>query len=102
MIEGLNFKRSMKIAVAIGLFFVVIAAGTLAFIYAGVYDIAATKPHFAVTQWVLRTVMDYFRRRTSRTQHFANSNSNNNHQASWQGKNCYHRIPDRKRNADWI
>ena len=56
----------MKIAAAIGLFFAVVAAGTLAFIYAGVYDIAATKPHFAVSQWVLRTVMERSVKRQAR------------------------------------
>ena len=56
----------MKIAAAIGLFFVVVAGGALAFIYAGIYDIAATKPHFAVTQWVLRTVMERSVKRQAR------------------------------------
>lgn len=56
----------MKIVAAIGLFFVVIAAGALAFIYSGVYDIAATRPHFAVTQWVLRTVMERSVKRQAR------------------------------------
>lgn len=56
----------MKIVAAIGLFLVVIAAGALAFIYSGVYDIAATRPHFAVTQWVLRTVMERSVKRQAR------------------------------------
>ena len=48
----------MKIAAAVGLFFAVFAAGTLAFIYLGIYDVAATTPHFSVTHRVLRTVME--------------------------------------------
>lgn len=56
----------MKIAAAIGLFFAVVAVGAVAFIYAGVYDIGATKPHFAVTQWVLRTVMERSVKRQAR------------------------------------
>ena len=56
----------MKITVAIALFFAVVAAGTLAFIYSGVYDIAATKPHFAVTQWALKTVMERSVKRQAR------------------------------------
>ena len=56
----------MKIGVAIAVFFSVLSAGTLAFIYSGVYDIAATKPHFAVTQWLLRTVMERSVKRQAR------------------------------------
>lgn len=50
----------MRIAVAAGLFVAVLAAGTLAFIYSGVYDIAATTPHFGITQRLLRITM-FFR-----------------------------------------
>ncbi|MDQ3260924.1 MAG: cytochrome c, partial [Pseudomonadota bacterium] len=56
----------MKIAAAIGLFFAVAAAGGLAFIYSGVYDIAATTPHFDVTYRVLRTVMEQSVKRQAR------------------------------------
>ena len=56
----------MKIAAAIGLFIALAAAGTLAFIYSGVYDVAATSPHFAVTHRVLRTVMEQSVKRQAR------------------------------------
>jgi mono/diheme cytochrome c family protein len=56
----------MKIAAAIGLFFAVAAAGALAFIYSGVYDIAATTPHYDVTGRVLRTVMERSIKREAR------------------------------------
>lgn len=48
---------SMKITAAIGLLFAVIAAGATAFIYFGMYDVAATNPHFGITYWTMRTVM---------------------------------------------
>lgn len=56
----------MKIAAAIGLCVAVAAAGALAFIYSGVYDIAATTPHFDVTHRVLRTVMEQSVKRQAR------------------------------------
>lgn len=48
----------MKIAAVVGMLLAVIAAAALVFIYSGVYDIAATTPHFAVTHRLLRTVME--------------------------------------------
>jgi mono/diheme cytochrome c family protein len=59
-------RVSMKIAVAAGLFLAVAAAGALAFIYSGVYDIAATTPHFGLTYRVLRTVMEQSVKRQAR------------------------------------
>ena len=50
-------KTFLRIAVAIGLFFVAVVAAVLAFIYSGLFDITATTPHFASTHWALRTVM---------------------------------------------
>jgi mono/diheme cytochrome c family protein len=35
---------------------VLVIAGAFTFIYAGVYDIAATSPHWPVTYWVMETV----------------------------------------------
>ncbi len=48
----------MKIAVAISVIFAVVAAGALAFIYSGVYDVSATSPHFDVTYRLMRTVRE--------------------------------------------
>ena len=48
----------MKIAVFIGVFAALAAAAALVFIYSGVYDIAATTPHFTVTHRVLTTVKE--------------------------------------------
>ena len=56
----------MKIAAVIVLLVALGAAGVLAFIYSGVYDIAATTPHFAVTHRVLRTVMEQSVKRQAR------------------------------------
>jgi mono/diheme cytochrome c family protein len=56
----------MKIAAAIGVFVALAAAGALAFVYSGVYDIAATTPHFAITHRVLRTVMEQSVKRQAR------------------------------------
>ena len=56
----------MKIAVFIGVFAALAAAGALAFIYSGIYDIAATTPHFTVTHRVLRTVMEQSVKRQAR------------------------------------
>ena len=56
----------MKIAAFIGVFVALAAAGALAFIYSGVYDIAATTPHFTVTHRVLRTVMEQSIKRQAR------------------------------------
>jgi mono/diheme cytochrome c family protein len=59
----------MKIArpiAALGLLLAVAAAGTLAFIYSGLYDIAATTPHFRLTWWVTRTTMEQSVKRHAR------------------------------------
>ena len=56
----------MKIAAAVGLFLAVAAAGALAFIYSGVYDISATTPHFGATHRILRTVMEQSVKRQAR------------------------------------
>ena len=56
----------MKVAVAIGLSIALAAGAGLAFIYSGVYDIAATTPHFGVTHRVLRTVMEQSIKRQAR------------------------------------
>ena len=56
----------MKIAAVLGLIVAVVAVGVLTFIYSGVYDIAATTPHFAVTHRVLRTVMEQSVKRQAR------------------------------------
>ena len=59
-------RVSMKIAAAAGVFLAVAAAGALAFIYSGVYDIAATTPHFSITHRILRTVMEQSVKRQAR------------------------------------
>jgi len=56
----------MKMAAVIGLCVAVVAAGAMAFIYSGVYDIAATTPHFGVTHRVLRTVLEQSVKRQAR------------------------------------
>ena len=56
----------MKIAAAAGLSLAIVAAGALAFIYSGVYDISATTPHFGVTHRILRTVMEQSVKRQAR------------------------------------
>ena len=56
----------MKIAAAAGLSIAIVAAGALAFIYSGVYDISATTPHFGVTHKILRTVMERSVKRQAR------------------------------------
>ena len=56
----------MKIAAAAGLSIAIVAAGALAFIYSGVYDISATTPHFGVTHKILRTMMERSVRRQAR------------------------------------
>ena len=56
----------MKIMAAAGLVLAVAAAGALAFIYSGVYDISATTPHFGVTHRILRTVMEQSVKRQAR------------------------------------
>lgn len=61
-----NSRVFMKIAAAIGLFVAVAAAGALAFMYSGVYDIAATTPHFDVTYRLMRTVMEQSVKRKAR------------------------------------
>ena len=49
--------RLLKIAAGTALFFVAVVAAVLAFIYSGLFDIAATTPHYAATHWAMRTVM---------------------------------------------
>ena len=56
----------MKIAVFIGAFAALAAAAALVFIYSGVYDIAATTPHFTVTHRVLTTVKEQSIKRQAR------------------------------------
>lgn len=56
----------MKIAAGIGLFFAIAAAVGLAFLYSGVYDIAATSPHFDITRRAVRTVMEQSVKRQAR------------------------------------
>jgi mono/diheme cytochrome c family protein len=46
------------VAVVLGVELLALAAGGLAFIYAGAYDVAATKPHLGITRWALDTTMD--------------------------------------------
>ena len=45
-------------AVVVTLLAVVIlaAVGRLTFIYAGVYDVAATQPHWPITYWAMETL----------------------------------------------
>lgn len=59
-------RVSIKIAAAAALFLGVTVVGALAFIYSGVYDIAATTPHFSITYRVLRTVMEQSVKRQAR------------------------------------
>lgn len=56
----------MKIAAAIGIFFALAAAGALAFVYSGVYDVAASTPHYDVTWRAMRTVMEQSVKRQAR------------------------------------
>lgn len=56
----------MKIAAAIVVFVALPTTGALVFIYSGVYDIAATTPHFTVTHRVVRTVMEQSIKRQAR------------------------------------
>ena len=57
----------MKFAAFIGLFLVVPAAGGVVFIYSGLYDVAATTPHFDVTRRVMRTAMEQSVKRQARS-----------------------------------
>ena len=56
----------MKAAAAVALLVVAVATGALAFIYSGVYDIAATTPHFDLTFRVMRTAMEQSVKRQAR------------------------------------
>lgn len=60
--DSSNFRDSkatlIKIAAAVGLFIAVVAAGALAFIYSGAFDITATTPHFDITHRVLTKVKE--------------------------------------------
>ena len=56
----------MKSAIAVALLVIAAATGALAFIYSGVYDIAATTPHFDVTFKVMRTAMERSVKRQAR------------------------------------
>ena len=47
-----------KVLITLEVLFIIVAGGVIAFIYSGVYDIAATSPHFVVTEWILSTTMD--------------------------------------------
>lgn len=56
----------MRIAAAIGLGFIVFVAGATLFIYSGIYDVAATVEHTAVTQRVLRIAVEQSVKRRAR------------------------------------
>ena len=56
----------MKAAAAVALMVVAVATGALAFIYSGVYDIAATTPHFDLTFRVMRAAMEQSVKRQAR------------------------------------
>lgn len=55
-----------KIALALGVLFVLVIAGAAAFIYSGLYDISATTPHFAVTYRVMEVVREQSVKRMAR------------------------------------
>ena len=56
----------MKSAAALGLFLVIAAVGASVFIYSGLYDVAATNPHFDITWRVMRTTMKQSVKRQAR------------------------------------
>ena len=53
----------MKIIIAIGIVILLMAGLALAFIYSGVYNLAATEPHSGLERWVLHTTMRHSIRR---------------------------------------
>lgn len=55
-----------RVAAATGVFLVAVAVGAMIFIYSGVYDIAATTPHYGTTWRMLRTVMEQSIKRRAR------------------------------------
>ena len=48
----------MRIALAALLTIVLALVAILGFVYSGLYDVAATQPHTALTSWVLQTTME--------------------------------------------
>ena len=56
----------MKTAIGVALAVAVAAIGALAFLYSGVYDVAATTPHFDVTFKMMRTAMERSVKRQAR------------------------------------
>ncbi|RCS25671.1 cytochrome C [Phyllobacterium salinisoli] len=55
MIPG-TFAAWKRLALATGIIAVFLAAGIAAFIWSGVYNVAATREHFAITTWLLETL----------------------------------------------
>jgi mono/diheme cytochrome c family protein len=55
-----------KVAAAVGLLLIVLAAGALAFVYSGVFDISATNPHAELTHRILTTVKEQSMKRQAR------------------------------------
>jgi len=56
----------MRIATAIGLLLAVAAAGLIAFVYSGVYDVGATNPHLEITNRLIRTAVEQSVKRRAR------------------------------------
>lgn len=52
-------NRSKTVVVTLLVALLLTTATGLAVIYSGVIDIAATKPHCALTSWVLQTTMEH-------------------------------------------
>ena len=51
-------KTLKTVVIVILVEIVVLAAGCLIVMYAGLYNVAATKPHLSITHWVFTTTMD--------------------------------------------
>ena len=51
-------NRVARTAVTVLITLAVIAAAALAFMYSGIYNVAATAPHTGLTRWALHTIME--------------------------------------------
>jgi mono/diheme cytochrome c family protein len=54
----MNRRTIRHVAVTLGAALALGVAGALAYIYSGLYDISARRPHFGITQWALTTVQE--------------------------------------------
>ncbi|QKT02835.1 cytochrome c [Ectothiorhodospiraceae bacterium 2226] len=48
-----------QVLLALAVFVLLAAGGGVAFIYSGIYDIAATEPHTRPVRWVMQTTMEH-------------------------------------------